>query len=520
MHFLRSRFAVALLALCALLIIAPLPAQAGEDDDARLHLPLIVAPADDAHSAAGLEATLLAALERLAASDPAAFGGMALSPVRVSGAFAVAFAQTQIGPHPTEAVLLAAYAEPVGWRVLATSADPASRFNAALDAMPAALLDEGDKAFLHRPDPEQAAANVAAYAGHYLSWPGAQIAYLMQKDGGHESQVDDILGNAASGAVYASQAGRGRVRQAEQRGRLPQHGVLAASQHGRRAARHGRVLLVRPFSAGAACPVRVGDRVGYGTKIGVGGARRVSRGVHLHYMVSTGHTTWTPLRTLTAHRGRWTSTAWTFTRPPGIGCPVGQRYTSQNGMGGPCPGPLPEAGKSRCTSTPVIAACIRCTQHASPTPAPPRWPSLTARLLPAAWSRDAAAVLCRDGNFGGVCETFTADVADLTGSAVGSDQVSSARLAAAGWRRPLRPLRQPAAGVDRRHVQRWCGANRRTRPMRCRSRLLGLLRPLRRWTRTARPHPSIRYPKERTIGGCAGATSPRLWGEWARRASS
>ncbi|MDI9546586.1 MAG: M23 family metallopeptidase [Chloroflexota bacterium] len=449
MHFLRSRFAVALLALCALLIIAPLPAQAGEDDDARLHLPLIVAPADDAHSAAGLEATLLAALERLAASDPAAFGGMALSPVRVSGAFAVAFAQTQIGPHPTEAVLLAAYAEPVGWRVLATSADPASRFNAALDAMPAALLDEGDKAFLHRPDPEQAAANVAAYAGHYLSWPGAQIAYLMQKDGGgHESQVDfDILGNAASGAVYASKPGVVVFAKQSSAGGCPS--MACWQQANMVVVRHdtGEYSWYVHLAPGSV-PVRVGDRVGYGTKIGVEGETGFARGVHLHYMVSTGHTTWTPpedpnsapwaldIRRVDFHEAAWDQLT------------VGQRYTSQNGMGGPCPGPLPEANQVALYEHAGYCG-LYTLLNAGPyaNPAALAFPNDAASSIRV--GRDAAAVLCRDGNFGGVCETFTADVADLTGSAVGNDQVSSARVLPRGQVAPpaAPALRQPAAGA-------------------------------------------------------------------------
>ncbi len=212
--------------------------------------------------------------------------------------------------------------------------------------MPAALLDEGDKAFLHRPDPEQAAATVAAYAGHYLSWPGAQIAYLMQKDGGgHESQVDfDILGNAASGAVYASKPGVVVFAKQSSAGGCPS--MACWQQANMVVVRHdtGEYSWYVHLAPGSV-PVRVGDRVGYGTKIGVEGETGFARGVHLHYMVSTGHTTWTPpedpnsapwaldIRRVDFHEAAWDQLT------------VGQRYTSQNGMGGPCPGPLPEANQ-------------------------------------------------------------------------------------------------------------------------------------------------------------------------------
>ena len=449
MHSLQPRFAAALLALFALLTIAPLPVLAGEDDDDRLRLPLIIAPARGDSSAAGLEAALFAALERMAAADPVRLSGMALSPVRVSGAFAVAFAQTQTGPHPTEVVLLAAYAEPVGWRVLATSADPASRFNAALDAMPAALLDEGDKAFMRRPDPQQAAANAAAYAGHYLPWRGAQIAYLMQKDGGgHESQLDfDILGNAASGAVYASKPGMVVFAKQSSAGGCPS--MACWQQANMVVVRHdtGEYSWYVHLAPGSV-PVRVGDRVSYGTKIGVEGETGFARGVHLHYMVSTGHTAWTlpedpnrapwalDIRRVDFHEAAWDQLA------------VGQRYTSQNGVGGPCPGPLPAANQvalyehaGYCGLYTLLGA----GDYANP--AALAFPNDAASSIRV--GRDAAAVLCRDDNFGGVCETFTADVANLTGSAVGNDQVSSARvLPHAQAPPPAAPaLRQPAAGA-------------------------------------------------------------------------
>ncbi len=449
MHFLRLRPITALLAVLVLLAFTPfVPVQAGEDD-ARLRLPLIVAPARDDPSPAGLEAALLVALERLSAADPAAFSGMALSSVRVSGAFAVAAARTQTGSHPTEVVLLAAYAQPAGWRVLAASADPAASFNAALDAMPAALLDEGDKAFLRRPDTEQTAANAAAYAGHYLPWPGDQIAYLMQKDGsGHESQVDfDILGNAASGAVYASKPGVVVFAKQSSAGGCPsllcwQQANMVVVQHD--TGEYSWYVHLAPGSV----PVRAGDRVSYGAKIGVEGETGFARGVHLHYMTSAGHTAWTPPEdpyrapwALDIRRVDFREAAWDQLT-------VGQRYTSQNGVDGACPGPSPAAGQVA-----LYEHAGYCGLHTLldaggyANPAALAFPNDMASSVRV--GSDVAAVLCRDDNYGGACETFTADVADLTGSAVGNDQVSSARvLLRAQLAPPAAPtLRQPAAGA-------------------------------------------------------------------------
>ena len=83
-------------------------------------------------------------------------------------------------------------------------------------------------------------------------------------------------------------------------------------------------------------PVRVGDRIGYGTVIGVEGETGYASGVHLHYMASTGHTAWTPPGD--ANRAPWALDiqAVNFREAAWAALAVGQRYTSQNGSGDSC----------------------------------------------------------------------------------------------------------------------------------------------------------------------------------------
>ena len=446
------RLAATLLAVLALLTLFPsLPAQADAGSETVLHLPFIAAPASNEPPAAGLEPVLLAALERMAATDPARFDQLALASVRVSGTSAVAVAQAQSSPLPAEIVLLASHHDPAEWRILATSEDPASEFNAGLDAMPAALLDEGDKAFLRRPDPPQdglSGVTSAAFWDHYLPWPGSQIGYLMQKDGsGHESQLDfDILGNAASGNVYASKPGVVVFVKQSSAGGCPsllcwQQTNMVVVQHD--TGEYSWYVHLAPNSV----PVRPGDRVAYGAKIGVEGDTGYAFGIHLHYMVSTGHTAWTPPEdpsrapwALDIQHVNFGEAAWDQLAP-------GQRYTSQNGVGEPCNGPSPAPEQvALYEHANFCGAYTLLAIGAYPNPAALAFANDRASSVRI--GSDVAAVLCRDDDFGGVCETFAADAADLTGSSVGNDRVSSVQVTPRTQPAPPNTptLQRPAAG--------------------------------------------------------------------------
>ncbi|MDI3465263.1 MAG: VCBS repeat-containing protein [Nitrospira sp.] len=60
--------------------------------------------------------------------------------------------------------------------------------------------------------------------------------------------------------------------------------------------------------------------------------------------------------------------------------------------------------------------------------------------------RNVEVVVCRDENFGGTCQTFTQDIADMTAQAVGNDQITSITV------RPRRPEPQAAVCPSERHI--------------------------------------------------------------------
>ncbi len=180
-----------------------------------------------------------------------------------------------------------------GWVALAPGVTPAVEYNALLAQFPERLLDTGHKAYLRQP--ERAAAAQANLVGHRLPWPAGQIAYVTQKDVApyHMNQIDfDILGAVGAGDVYASKPGRvAYVRQdSTDGGPGADYSTtnLVVIEHG--PAEFSWYLHLAPNSV----PVAVGEWVSWGTKIGIEGATGNATGVHLHYMVSTSHTPWSP----------------------------------------------------------------------------------------------------------------------------------------------------------------------------------------------------------------------------------
>ncbi len=226
-----------------------------------------------------------------------------LGPAYHHGEWAYALAQcrdgSELGQGPRFVTLLARQEPGSGeWRVLAPELCTAREYNALLAGFPASLLNEGFRAALRLPEGVMAQA---AYTGHRLPWPAGQYAYVTQIDGypHHMHQVDfDILGLASAGDVYASKPGTVVfVKESSA------YGACDPSGSGWQ-----NVVVVRHDTgeyswyvhlAYNSVPVEVGDRVSYGTKIGVEGDTGYTcgsgggTGVHLHYMVSTDHTPWT-----------------------------------------------------------------------------------------------------------------------------------------------------------------------------------------------------------------------------------
>lgn len=266
-----------------------------------------------------LQATLAAYHERLAPNATFALD------VHQDGAWAYAVAQevdAQRRPVPYRAIVLLAHKEPAGWRVLAPRLAQPGEYNALLQRFPDELLNQGAKAYLTQPE-LRALAN---FSGHRLPWPAGEIAYLTQKDGPeHENRLDfDILGLQAAGTVYASKPGTVvYVKQDSNRGSCNwndwPYANMVVVQHG-----------PAEFSwyvhlAYNSVPVRVGDRVEWGTKIGIEGNTGYACGVHLHYMASTGHSPFT-------EPNPWATgiTAVDFDEVPWAGLVEGRTYVSAN----------------------------------------------------------------------------------------------------------------------------------------------------------------------------------------------
>jgi hypothetical protein len=215
-----------------------------------------------------------------------------------------------------------------GWQVLAPEPGMREEYNALLEELPAELIDESERAFLYQPVAQAA----AAFVGHRLPWPGGQYAYVTQIDEApyHLNQVDfDILGLVASGDVYASKPGRVVFVK-----ECSNYGACDYSARGK-----GNMVVIEhapdEYSwylhlAYNSVPVQVGDWVGYGTKIGVEGNTGYSCGVHLHYMVSTGHTAWTDPNNPDVEPWATGITAVDFAEVPWNGLVVMRTYTSQN----------------------------------------------------------------------------------------------------------------------------------------------------------------------------------------------
>lgn len=249
-----------------------------------------------------LEAAFQLALDtyvtRLAPGCP-----LELGPAHRSGEWAYALAHclddSVLGQGPRLVAFLARKESgSSGWRVLAPGLCTAREYNALLAGIPGSLLDEGVRASLRLPD---GFAALASYSGHRLPWPAGQLGYVTQLGASphHANQVDfDILGLAGAGDVYASKPGTVVfVKQCSTYGACDSTGSgwqnVVVVQHD--SGEYSWYVHLAHNSV----PVKVGDRVDYGTKIGVEGDTGYTcgfgggTGIHLHYMVSTDHTPWT-----------------------------------------------------------------------------------------------------------------------------------------------------------------------------------------------------------------------------------
>jgi len=255
-----------------------------------------------------------------------------LGAVQQFGAWAYAYAQEVDSagqPVGERFIALLAHQEPgTGWYALAPHVASAAEYNALLERFPSALADESLKAYLRQPE---VAVALSAFTGHRLPWSAGRIAYLTQKDTEqHLYQADfDIEGLAAAGQVCASKPGTVVfVKQSSHEGACDPSARgkenLVVIQHD--TGEYSWYLHLAPGSV----PVQVGQRVSYGTVIGVEGTTGYACGTHVHYMASTGHTTWTDPNDPNTMPWATGVTPVDFDEVPWAGLVEGSIYTSQN----------------------------------------------------------------------------------------------------------------------------------------------------------------------------------------------
>jgi len=269
-------------------------------------------------------------------------------------AYATAVPIDQFGQPVKEEVyiVLLAHQNIAGkWLVFAPKLVPSQEYNTVLESLPDTLVDSNTKAFIYQYDSTfRSSVTALNISGHKLPWPDQKTAQLRKKGNcyvdlggvscvgsGHELQLDfNIEGTGISGDVYASKPGT--VVFVKESNNDPS--CSTPPTDGPCWKKANMVVIQHSASeyswyvhlAYNSVPVSVGNQVGFGTKIGVEGATGFASGVHLHFMTSTGHTSWTdpnnPNDAPWATAG--TITAVDFTEVSWDSLAVGSWYKSEN----------------------------------------------------------------------------------------------------------------------------------------------------------------------------------------------
>jgi murein DD-endopeptidase MepM/ murein hydrolase activator NlpD len=250
-----------------------------------------------------------------------------LDEIRIEGAwaYAVATAETAPGATPRYVVLLAFEQSPGMWTAVAPGVG-AEEYSSVLSRFPDRLIDPATRAYL-QPVP----ATKAGFTEHRLPWPAGRSGYVPKKDGsGHENQIDFNIYSTDS--IYTTKPGEVVF-------------VKESSSSSCTVAppdpcwKKANMVVVKHATgeyswyvhlAYNSVPVNVGSYVELGTKIGLEGSTGYSTGKHLHFMTSTGHTTWTD--PANANDAPWATGVTTvdFDESTWSNLKVGNTYVSQN----------------------------------------------------------------------------------------------------------------------------------------------------------------------------------------------
>lgn len=260
--------------------------------------------AGHAHAAdyATAEEAIAAVVQRYEAEiDPAR--ALYVGPLHSDGGWAYAVAQPLdpvTGKPLQELIPILARQTESGWEAIAPALAPTDEFNAWLDGVPAELLDESDKAFLRQPE-ASVASTTATFSGHYLPWPGGRFATVTQRDGtGHVGQIDFVVDwpiDYGDDALYNTKAGT--VVFVKESSPDPDENCdsydcwkkanAVVVQHG--PAEYSWYVHLAYNSVPD--NIYVGLQIPAGVQIGRQGRTGWTTGDHLHYMVSSGHYSWT-----------------------------------------------------------------------------------------------------------------------------------------------------------------------------------------------------------------------------------
>lgn len=314
-----------LIALLATNVSSPVlaqPASANHEQD--LQPPV---QADDPETA------LQAALDQYMKLNPSANGSkFDLGEVYLEKDWAYAIARPQNTKKDSlvEYVVLLASYTPDGWHALAPQVNDPVEYNALLRSFPFSLIDESSQAMFALPEPAFAvnAFATANFSGHLLPFPAAVNGYVPKKEAvGHENQVDFNI--SPGDTVYATKPGKVVfVKESSNAGcndiSCWQQANIVVIEHN-----PGEYSWYVHLAYNSV-PVILNSYVDIGTKIGLEGTTGYSSGVHLHYMVSTGHTTWTDPANPNAAPWGTGMTPVDFDETTWANLTVGNTYTSRN----------------------------------------------------------------------------------------------------------------------------------------------------------------------------------------------
>lgn len=211
--------------------------------------------------------------------------------VHLDGGYAYAIAEAENSASSEQGyLLLLAQQDAAGnWYAVAPKVTAAKLYNEWLNKMPGALLSAFDKSFYYQYSAEELnLLDDRAATLHHFPWPIGRNARVTQKDGDyHENQIDFVMRDTND--VYASKPGVVvYVKEVSSVGgcdiALWEYANMVVVQHS--ATEYTWYLHLVKDSV----PVKVGDLIGYGTKIGEQGNTGFAcgtTGIHLHYMSST-----------------------------------------------------------------------------------------------------------------------------------------------------------------------------------------------------------------------------------------